>query len=82
MKPTTTVTATPKLKDAEMAYCFGSLTWSAARRIKGAGAGSHRSAWSSSRRSPMNFEGREPRVPAKYAAMVDWPHGTRSANCC
>ena len=43
---------------------------SVARRL-GAGAGEHRSACNCSSLSPICLEGREPRVPARYAAMVD-----------
>lgn len=52
-----------------------------ARRLNTA-LGEQRSACRASSLSPICFDGLEPRVPAKYAAMVDWPHGTRSANSC
>lgn len=79
MNPTAALTLDYLPQAAELDYS-AFVARSSARRINGAGA--QRSACSFSSRSPMNFDGREPRVPAKYAAMVDWPHGTRSANCC
>lgn len=56
---------------------------SVARRFGGSHeALAQRSACNSSSRSPMNLDGLEPRAPDKYAAIVDCPHGTRSASSC
>lgn len=76
MQPITPEFASTYARDV----CDGSSPSDARRRRTA--PGEQRSACRASSLSPICFDGREPRVPAKYAAMVDWPHGTRSANSC